>query len=570
MAEATELAPAINDLFAQDDLFAQKGTAVSLDQAGEIDVANDEPDVDNGADTQGELAPERDASADDETDRAQDLPDAASLLSITLRKNPPRRKSASPGKSAITDDELDPVLESNLEPLLEPEVETKNASPCMPAEPTENAVEGSAEDPEDAADVPESIGDTPCTPISPSLEKVSGEEVSGDEAVMEQAAIEEAAPAAELEDIKSVPTVIPPGTDLVKLGDPETLPQLATIPPAQPRAERLLRYALVGGLAAVVAAGGYFAWGPDGFDEVAVISPPAAVGQTPASEATGATNNTTTAESAPVSSNAMEATANTPVEPTLPPVDAGPSIASPAPAAEPLAAPDRNAVEQSGPATAATDTPEAVSSAVATPPAATETGTPARPAAAQDATEGLDPPVAPATRIVITVARIGPDGSGVIGGTAAPNTDLIVLHNGEPVGKTRSDANGDWVFIAEKPLKAERHEISVVPMTVDSHVVMPSAAFVPRPGRRPAPPPDHVVQLASLPSERAAQAELVKLRAKFADLFSPNAFQIKAAQTDNRREVYRIFIAGYSGASASKICRTVRARRSSCLVARQQ
>ena len=59
----------------------------------------------------------------------------------------------------------------------------------------------------------------------------------------------------------------------------------------------------------------------------------------------------------------------------------------------------------------------------------------------------------------IDVARIGPDGSAVIAGTAPPETEIRLLDTDQPLSKTLSNSNGEWVAIPNKPLSAGNHLI---------------------------------------------------------------------------------------------------------------
>ena len=51
-------------------------------------------------------------------------------------------------------------------------------------------------------------------------------------------------------------------------------------------------------------------------------------------------------------------------------------------------------------------------------------------------------------------ARVEPDGSAVLVGSASPNSEIHFFANGEPIGSTTTDDVGDWVFIPDQPLPA--------------------------------------------------------------------------------------------------------------------
>ena len=49
------------------------------------------------------------------------------------------------------------------------------------------------------------------------------------------------------------------------------------------------------------------------------------------------------------------------------------------------------------------------------------------------------------------VVRITPDGNAVIAGRAKPNSKVVIIDNGQVVGQSYADTNGEWVFVPEKP-----------------------------------------------------------------------------------------------------------------------
>ncbi|MDX1576180.1 MAG: hypothetical protein R3285_08295, partial [Kiloniellales bacterium] len=77
------------------------------------------------------------------------------------------------------------------------------------------------------------------------------------------------------------------------------------------------------------------------------------------------------------------------------------------------------------------------------------------------------------------LVRVEPDGSAVIAGRAAPHADLILLHNGEPIGKVRADWAGEWAFVTDKPLPADRHQITILVNEPDAKITLPEGAAPP-------------------------------------------------------------------------------------------
>jgi nucleoid-associated protein YgaU len=60
---------------------------------------------------------------------------------------------------------------------------------------------------------------------------------------------------------------------------------------------------------------------------------------------------------------------------------------------------------------------------------------------------------------VIDVARIGPDGSAVIAGTAPPETEIRLLDGVQPLTKTLSNSKGEWVAVPDTLLRPGNHLI---------------------------------------------------------------------------------------------------------------
>jgi hypothetical protein len=77
------------------------------------------------------------------------------------------------------------------------------------------------------------------------------------------------------------------------------------------------------------------------------------------------------------------------------------------------------------------------------------------------------------------LVRVEPDGSAVIAGRAAPYADLILLHNGEPIGKVKADWAGEWAFVTDKPLPADRHRITILVNDPDAAITLPEGAEPP-------------------------------------------------------------------------------------------
>ena len=67
-----------------------------------------------------------------------------------------------------------------------------------------------------------------------------------------------------------------------------------------------------------------------------------------------------------------------------------------------------------------------------------------------------------ATKPTMTLLRIENDGSGLIGGRAAPGTTLTIMKGDTALGRSAVDPVGDYVVLLEEPLEPGEHTLSVV------------------------------------------------------------------------------------------------------------
>jgi len=77
------------------------------------------------------------------------------------------------------------------------------------------------------------------------------------------------------------------------------------------------------------------------------------------------------------------------------------------------------------------------------------------------------------------LVRVERDGATVIAGRAAPHAELILLHNGEPIGKVTADWAGEWAFVADQPLPADQHRITIVVNEPDAEITLPEGVEPP-------------------------------------------------------------------------------------------
>ncbi len=74
----------------------------------------------------------------------------------------------------------------------------------------------------------------------------------------------------------------------------------------------------------------------------------------------------------------------------------------------------------------------------------------------------------------VDLVRIEANGDAVIAGRAAPNSELILLDNGAPIGTIKADAFGEWVFVPDEPLPQGGHEFGLVVKSVQGTVSIPA------------------------------------------------------------------------------------------------
>ena len=86
----------------------------------------------------------------------------------------------------------------------------------------------------------------------------------------------------------------------------------------------------------------------------------------------------------------------------------------------------------------------------------------ARPAAA----DGRRPaPAAGPQTPSFDIVRVSPQGTGVMAGRAAPGAEVIVRNGRQEIGRTRADANGDWVLIPSAPLPPGAEQLTLAERT---------------------------------------------------------------------------------------------------------
>ncbi len=92
-------------------------------------------------------------------------------------------------------------------------------------------------------------------------------------------------------------------------------------------------------------------------------------------------------------------------------------------------------------------------------------------AKARDAEADAAAPAGAVIPLIITIARIGPDGSAVIAGTAPPETEIRVLDGTAPLVTTQSNLKGEWVAVPDDVLRAGNHLIVAEITGADGQII---------------------------------------------------------------------------------------------------
>ena len=227
----------------------------------------------------------------------------------------------------------------------------------------------------------------------------------------------------------------------------------------------------------------------------------------------------------------------------------------------------------------------------------------------------------------VDVVRVEEDGSAVIAGMAPPGSELIVLHNGAPIGVAQADAFGQWVLLPEAPLAEGPHEFGLVLKAVEGSVILPGSAApqseaptaddaapgeedlggeaddqpaldqesrlpAPEPASKPLqalatlplPPrkptadatalsqddkfePSYVVQLASAPSADGAASEWQRLRKAHPELLARQDLAVQRADLADRGAVFRVRTGSFETLlAARRFCAAFRRQKQDCLV----
>lgn len=166
-------------------------------------------------------------------------------------------------------------------------------------------------------------------------------------------------------------------------------------------------------------------------------------------------------------------------------------VAAPAPAVAPSSLPIASAPPAGGPPVSA---PVAAAPVPAAPvpaapiqaapvPAAPVPAIPApaaAPASATSAAATAEPPR-------FDIVRVNPQGGAVIAGRAAPGSEVILRSNGHEIGRTRADAQGQWVLVGAAPLAPGTHEITVASRDASGREIAGAATVLAEVAARTAP-----------------------------------------------------------------------------------
>jgi len=105
-------------------------------------------------------------------------------------------------------------------------------------------------------------------------------------------------------------------------------------------------------------------------------------------------------------------------------------------------------------------------------------------------TAGAPPPPASQQRSTalpaFDVVRVNAEGDAVIAGRAKPGATVVILDDGQEIGRVVADARGEWVFIPSKPLAPGNRTLSLKMIEADGTETMSDASValaVPEYGR---------------------------------------------------------------------------------------
>lgn len=247
-----------------------------------------------------------------------------------------------------------------------------------------------------------------------------------------------------------------------------------------------------------------------------------------------------------------------------------------------------------------------------------------RAAPAQPADPTLNAPQASATPS-FDLIRVEPNGEAVLAGRAKPNSSLIILDNGTPLGTVKADSAGEWAFIPDQALPPGDHAFALVVSTPQGEVTLPARTAepesqptvleeavtstgeetaagatapasdelrsplpkeslelegvsedLPQPVAKPpqqrsglSPSKLYGVQLSSTTSEQAALREWKSLQDRFPNLLGDKNLDLQKAVLQDGVTRYRVRTTLVSGPqSARKLCDAFRAQNQDCLVFR--
>lgn len=81
-------------------------------------------------------------------------------------------------------------------------------------------------------------------------------------------------------------------------------------------------------------------------------------------------------------------------------------------------------------------------------------------AASRPAEPAAKPPAA-LPKPSFDIVRVDPSGNAVIAGRAAPNAEVVVRQGDKEIGRTRADADGEWVLLPSAPLAPGARELTL-------------------------------------------------------------------------------------------------------------
>ncbi|HVI87259.1 MAG TPA: Ig-like domain-containing protein [Dongiaceae bacterium] len=93
-------------------------------------------------------------------------------------------------------------------------------------------------------------------------------------------------------------------------------------------------------------------------------------------------------------------------------------------------------------------------------------------------TASATPPAATEAKPSFDVVRVNPNGDTVVAGRAGKNAEVTLLDNGQPIGTTTADQNGQWVLLPNSAMAAGQHSLTLRAQSANGKVAESDNAVI--------------------------------------------------------------------------------------------